>query len=355
MIGDAAHSQRPASEGEMDGRSASRDPVVSIIIPHYNDLDNLRRCMDLLRQQTAPREDFEVIVADNNSACGLEAVAAVCGDVARAVPAPIQGAGPARNAAVRHARGRYLAFLDSDCLPVAEWVANGIRAMEGADMVGGDVRVIVAGGGRPTPSEAFELVFGFNNRRYVEELGFSISANMFVRREVFEAVGDFRTKVAEDKDWGRRAVAMGYRWRYAPDVLISHPARRDWSELTRKLRRITSEAYSLTAERRYGRAYWLASSWGVAALSPIREVPKVFTSPNLQRFEDRIGALGVLLRSRLWRLRESHAVLVQIAGNAARRAARRLVKQPVKRDESHSEKREAGPRRPQRAGAVQRP
>ena len=315
MTGDPTHSQilsgaaARAPQGDAGASPAGRAPIVSVIIPHYNDLENLRRGLDLLRQQTAPREDFEIIVADNNSACGLAAVAQVCGEIARAVPAPIQGAGPARNAAVRHARGRYLAFTDSDCLPVREWVANGIRAMQDADMVGGGVDVIVADAGRPTPEEAFELVFAFNNKRYVEELGFSISANMFVRAEVFQAVGDFRTKVSEDADWGLRAVKMGYRWRYAPDVLISHPARRDWPELTRKLRRITSEAYSLTRERRYGRAHWLARSWGVAVLSPIRDAPKVFTSPKLQRFEDRIGALGILFRSRLFRLRESHALL----------------------------------------------
>ena len=314
MIGDAKLSQQTLSDegmaphGQSDARAAGRAPIVSVVIPHYNDLENLRRCLHMLGQQTAPREDFEIIVADNNSACGLEAVAAVCGDIARAVAAPIQGAGPARNAAVRHARGRYLAFTDSDCLPVREWVANGIRAMQDADMVGGGVDVIVADAGRPTPEEAFELVFAFNNKRYIEELGFSISANMFIRSEVFHAVGDFRTKVAEDTDWGRRAVKMGYRWRYAPDVLISHPARRDWPELTRKWRRLTSEAYFLTREKRYGRAYWLARSWA-AVLTPVRDVPKVLTSPRLGRFEDRIGALGVLLRLRLWRLRESHAVL----------------------------------------------
>ena len=47
----------------------------------------------------------------------------------------------------------------------------------------------------------------------------------------------------------------------------------------------------------------------MAVLSPIRDAPKVFTSPKLQRFEDRIGALGILFRSRLFRLRESHALL----------------------------------------------
>jgi glycosyltransferase involved in cell wall biosynthesis len=297
-----------APQSEPDTRYPCGAPALSVIIPHYDDLANLRACLGLLAAQSAPREDFEIIVADNNSACGLGAVAGVCGDLARAVSAPIQGAGPARNAAVRHARGRYLAFTDSDCLPHREWAANGIRAICEADMVGGGVKVILADGIHPTPTEAFELVLAFNNERYVKKLGFSSSSNMFVRKAVFGAVGDFRATVAEDMDWGRRAVAMGYRWRYAPDVLISHPARRDWAELTRKWRRLTSEAFALTKERRFGRAYCLARSW-LVMLSPVRDASKILTSSKLERFQDRIGALRVLLRMRLWRLRESHAVL----------------------------------------------
>lgn len=64
-------------------------PRISVIIPHYNDLENLGRCMVLLGAQTLPPEDFEVIVADNNSRCGIEVVKRVCGERARVVPAPI--------------------------------------------------------------------------------------------------------------------------------------------------------------------------------------------------------------------------------------------------------------------------
>ena len=57
-------------------------PLVSVIIPHYNDLANLDRCLRSLAAQTLPESRFEVIVADNNSRCGIEEVHRVCGDFA---------------------------------------------------------------------------------------------------------------------------------------------------------------------------------------------------------------------------------------------------------------------------------
>ena len=48
--------------------------TVSVVIPHYNDFDHLARCVESLRRQTLPRQQFEVIVADNNSVGGVAAV-----------------------------------------------------------------------------------------------------------------------------------------------------------------------------------------------------------------------------------------------------------------------------------------
>lgn len=53
--------------------SATDEPqrlAVSVIMPHYNDLANLERCIAMLAAQTLPRDQFEVVVADNNSRCG---------------------------------------------------------------------------------------------------------------------------------------------------------------------------------------------------------------------------------------------------------------------------------------------
>lgn len=69
----------------------------------------------------------------------------------------------------------------------------------------GRVDVDAVDAANPTGAEAFEMVFAFNFKRYIEKLGFSGAGNMFVWREVFDGVGDFRAGVAEDVDWGRRA------------------------------------------------------------------------------------------------------------------------------------------------------
>ncbi len=183
------------------GRNVS-DPLVSVIIPHYNDLANLRRCLGRLASQTLPKDRFEIVVADNGSACGLEEVQNVCGRIARVVHAPIPGAGPARNVAVAASSGAVLAFTDSDCRPAPDWLENGLAALRNADIVGGRVDVDVGDPAHPTAIEAFELVFAFNVKRYIAELGFSVSANIFVSRATFDRVGAFRARVVEDLDWG---------------------------------------------------------------------------------------------------------------------------------------------------------
>src|SRR5260370_33327027 len=61
-----------SAEGSLAPESVA--PSVSVIIPHYNDLANLERCMRLLAAQSLPLSQFEIVVADNNSRCGPEDV-----------------------------------------------------------------------------------------------------------------------------------------------------------------------------------------------------------------------------------------------------------------------------------------
>ncbi len=261
-----------SAEGSLAPESVA--PSVSVIIPHYNDLANLERCMRLLAAQSLPLSQFEIVVADNNSRCGLEEVERACGGLARVVAAPIQGAGAARNAAVEASRGRVLAFIDSDCRPTPTWLENGLAALSGAQIVGGQVDVDVEDPAHPTAVEAFEKVFAFNFKRYIQELGFSGSGNMFVSREIFDRVGGFRGHVAEDADWGRRAVAANYRFRYAPSVVVSHPARRNWARSGGKSRARLSPP--LSSSRTVARSGFCAASlssprrWRTGSPSPGR-------------------------------------------------------------------------------------
>ncbi|RBP04168.1 glycosyl transferase family 2 [Roseiarcus fermentans] len=295
----------PSSEAP----APSTTPAVSVIVPHYNDIENLKICLDLLDRQTFPRETFEIVVADNNSRCGLAAVATVCGARARAVAAPVQGAGEARNAAVAASRGAVLAFIDSDCRPEPDWLARGVEALEQADVVGGPVIVEVEDPAHPTPVEAFELAFSFDTRRYVVDHHYCVTANMFTPREVFDRVGPFRGRVAEDVDWGWRATRLGFTLAYAPQAAIHHPARRTWDELIRKWRRTTPEMFYLTTELPGGRLKWAARTWALL-ISPVSGLVEVAASAKLRSFRERLDAYGVLVRLRAWRFVENNRLLL---------------------------------------------
>lgn len=274
-------------------------PFVSVVIPHYNDLDALAVCLAGLRRQSWPADRMEIIVADNNSACGLDAVARVASGC-RVVPAPIQGAGPARNAGMAVSRGEILAFIDSDCDPEPDWVEHGVRALADHDFAGGHVRTAPRDPRRPTPVEAWEMVFGFDFERYILEEGYTGSGNMWVRRAVFEAVGGFRTGVAEDMEWSRRATASGYRLGYERRAVVSHLARPSWRDLLARWRRVLAEHHELMCETPHGRLRWAVKT----AAMPVSTVPhlwRVLRSDRLPDHRARAAAAAVLVAHRIWR------------------------------------------------------
>ena len=275
-------------------------PDISVIIPHYNDLAGLDRCLAMLGAQSFSAERFEIVVADNNSPVGIGAVRQTVGERARIVEAPIQGAGPARNAAVAASRGRILAFIDSDCRPDPHWLECGIATLGEGDIIGGRVDIVALDPSNPNPIEAFEMTFAFPIRDYVERKSFAVTANMFVSRDIFDQVGPYRSTVAEDVDWCHRAVAMGYRLLYADKVAVAHPARADWPELARKWRRTTSETFALAIERPGGRWRWLAQCMLVlASIGP--HAAKILTTRRLPNARARLGGLTTLFRIRWYR------------------------------------------------------
>lgn len=275
-------------------------PEVSVVVPHFNDLENLDACLACLTDQTLPRDRYEIIVADNMSAVGFEAVAKVVGDRARLVEAREKGAGPARNEAAAHARAPVLAFTDSDCRPARDWLEKALAASERASVVGGRVEVFSRDAENLTSAEAFETVFGFDNKGYVEKKGFSVTANLIVHRDVFEQAGPYRASVAEDMEWCHRAGSCGHRIVYDDALVVAHPTRKDWAELTKKWDRLSREGYLTMIEQPGGRLKWGARSLAVLA-SPLPHSLRILRSPALPRRRDRLAAMGVLFRLRTWR------------------------------------------------------
>jgi GT2 family glycosyltransferase len=283
--------------------------LVSVIIPHLNDYDNLDACLKLLQEQSFPGDRTEIIVADNGSSRGVDAVRHIIGSRGRIIEVPERGAGPARNAGVRASRGDAIAFIDSDCRPDKDWLEEGLAELRRADVAGGHVEVLVEDPQQMTPAEAFETVFAFRNERYVRDLKFTVTASMFVWRSVFDAVGGFGNGLPEDKDWCKRARRQGFRIRFAPKSIVGHPARRTMEELKLKWRRLTLE--SCEGARREGRAPALVLLRHTAALLAV--APHAFAplvSKRLSGMGNRLRAIVALAQIRTYRFLVAYRAVI---------------------------------------------
>jgi glycosyltransferase involved in cell wall biosynthesis len=215
--------------------------AVSVIIPLLDDPARLETCLSALARQSFSRP-FEVVVVDNGSADDPARLVGGFG-FARLLREPRRSSYAARNRGVRAARGQVLAFTDSDCIPAEDWLERGharVMALDEPAFVAGRIEVFPRDAGATTTAERYELLHGFPQRRFAEELHFAATANLLVSRDALAQVGEFSDELISsgDREWGQRAADRGVAAVYADDAAVRHPARRSLAELTGKARRL---------------------------------------------------------------------------------------------------------------------
>lgn len=102
-------------------------PRLSVVVPVYNEVDDLGNCLERLVAQS--RDIFEVIVVDNNSSDSSLELAqsyAARNKKITVVREKCQGLVPARNRGFRQARSEIVARIDADTRVEAGW-AKAIR------------------------------------------------------------------------------------------------------------------------------------------------------------------------------------------------------------------------------------
>jgi hypothetical protein len=193
--------------------------TVSVIVPAWNAAATLGRTLEALARQRVDGT-YEVVVVDNGSEDGTA-------DLLAAAPPPIRSirrehglAGEARNDGVAAASGDVLAFTDADCFPEPGWLAAGLRALEGADLVQGLVRPDPT-----TPMGPFDRSLWVSRHD-----GLYQTANLFMRRSAFEAAGGFEDlrddplarPFGEDVWLAWRARRAGARAAFSEEAVVHH-------------------------------------------------------------------------------------------------------------------------------------
>lgn len=197
--------------------------LASVVVPARDAAATLPRTLACLAaQRDAP--EFEVIVVDDGSRDATATVAERGG--ARLVRGAGEGSGAARNAGVAAARGWLIAFTDADCFPSPGWLAAGVRRLADVELVAGAVK--------PDPDTPLGP---FDRTVWVErETGLYETANLLMRRELFERIGGFEPwlrdegprrgwtnpELGEDVWLGWRARRAGASSAFEPDAVVYH-------------------------------------------------------------------------------------------------------------------------------------
>ncbi|MBD0415673.1 glycosyltransferase [Oryzicola mucosus] len=280
-------------------------PRLSVIIPHLNEPGDLIRCLRSLDAQRTDISLFEIIVVDNGSKV-------LPTDACKAIPNVrlerelTPGPGPARNRGASVARADLLAFIDADCLAEPGWARSIIDFMDAhpdVAFLGGAIGIIPSDPGRLSGIEAYERVYSYRAKLYVERHGFAATGNMAVRADVFRAVGPFGGIAAmEDTEWGQKATAAGWRAAYLGEAKVLTPSCKSFSELARRWDRHVAHEFRKIGGGHAALARWIVTSILVAA-SPLAAPLQIMRTEHLSGPRSRWLALVCLTKVRLYRAR----------------------------------------------------
>jgi len=245
----------------------------TIIIPTYRDWDRLKLCVEPLLYQDAPGIAYDIIVVNNDKLH-------VPPDFFRnkqkiqLLHEPTPGSYAARNTGATHAEGRYLAFTDADCIPDKTWLkrAHNLFNETKCDMIGGRINIF-----KPENGSSWAFTYdkhtAFRQHAHVPR-GKCVTANLLIRRDVFDELNGFDASVKSGGDWefSERAVSNGFMMQYGDEVVVRHPARSSLRQILKKQKRFAAWGY-LNVKNRHGH-----SGLRIIGSNLLRGTPAAFKS-----------------------------------------------------------------------------
>ena len=211
----------------------------SVVIPLHRDNPAFRRCVQ--ESLLLDHDDFEVLVVSDTPVELPDGVHLVLtgfdGDSGPAVK---------RDAAIHTATGEFLAFIDDDAYPRADWLrqAHGVFADPGVGAVAGPGLTPPDSGFAERAGGAFyESWIGSGPYRYRFRQGAPRDVddypayNLVIRRSAIDAVEGWGTGFygGEDTVICLALVRAGWRIAYSPEVVVYHHRREIWGPHLRQV------------------------------------------------------------------------------------------------------------------------
>ena len=216
---------------------AWNDPLVSIVIPVYNQFDYTYLCLKSILDNSGDVR-YEILIADDCST-----------DLTMQIDEIVSGLHTIHNQhnmrflrncnnAAKYARGKYILFLNNDTQVQENWLSPLVELIERSDDIGMVGSKLVYPNGML--QEAGGIIWkdgsgwNYGNRsdpdlpeyNYVKEVDYISGAAIMIRRSLWEEIGGFDERFApaycEDSDLAFEVRRHGYKVLYQPLSVIIH-------------------------------------------------------------------------------------------------------------------------------------
>jgi len=223
----------------------------SIVIAVRNEKEYIEKCIKSLFNQDFDGK-YEVIVVDGMSDDGtyelLQGLQRKYNFVLLRNPKINAAAG--RNVGIKHAKGKFIAFIDGDAYAHKDWLSSIKKVFErvdthgvgGPDLLPEDAsfksRAIglvmtspLARGGRFNPSTQHAMM---EEEKFVDHIP---TCNLCLKREIFDEVGLFDESFVkgQDLELSYRIRKAGYKLFYSPSVRVVHYRKQDFRSFARQI------------------------------------------------------------------------------------------------------------------------
>ena len=201
--------------------------AVAVITPTYNNLPELRQCLKALSQQTYT--DFVAYVCVDGSTDGtLEYLSSQPYEFVKVLTHPDgrnHGRNAARNLALPYLhQHRWVAFLDSDSIPLPNWLEAFCTSAKENEVLIGKILYYAPFG--PNPWHSYRLWRSNTHRKTKERITFKhfCTISAFLSAAVFQQVGGFDPAIRRhglgDVELGWRLQNMGLRFRLIAEAKV---------------------------------------------------------------------------------------------------------------------------------------
>ncbi len=232
-------------------------PGVSLIIPYRDNQEELVNLWKALLRQTYPADHIEIICIDNGSERNFSFPDAFLEKVILLTENDYPNSPySARNRGIETASSEVIAFIDANSRPEEKWLQKGIECLmdSGCDLTGGAVSFDF--GDKPTAAKRVDALRSINMKKAIEERAAAYTANLFVKRELFDVVGLFEEGVRSGGDvrFTLKVKEAGYSICYCPSAVVWKKARSAKQLYRKKIR--TGRGYFYSWSKEENRSLW---------------------------------------------------------------------------------------------------